>query len=122
LPAAFALSGLLAWLLAKVVKMIIERGRPAELIDEVVLRHAPAVGNGYISGHAAVAVALAAVAAPYLSRRIRFLAWTLAGQVCVARVHVGAHFPLDVIGGAAFGLAIGSIVNLVLGVPQRGNA
>ncbi|HEV8163393.1 MAG TPA: hypothetical protein VGR74_02895 [Actinomycetota bacterium] len=34
-----------------------------------------------------------------------------------ARVYVGAHNPLDVICGAALGVAIGSGLNLVVGVP-----
>ena len=117
LAAALGLAGSLVWLLAKVVKEMVVRGRPAELLNEVVLRNAPAVGNGYISGHAAVAFALAAVAAPYIGRRGRMIVWLLATLVCVGRVFVGAHLPLDIVGGAAFGFAIGSLTNLLLGVP-----
>jgi membrane-associated phospholipid phosphatase len=35
----------------------------------------------------------------------------------LTRVYVGAHNPLDVICGAALGLAIGGCLNLVFGVP-----
>ena len=37
--------------------------------------------------------------------------------VCLARVHVGAHLPLDVVGGAGLGLAIAGGVRLLLGRP-----
>jgi membrane-associated phospholipid phosphatase len=118
LAVGLVVSGVVVWLLAKVVKDLIERGRPAELLSDVSRRDAPAVGQGYPSGHAAVVVALAAVASPYLSRPLRIVVWTLAALVCLARVYVGAHLPLDVIGGAAFGLAIGALCNLALGVSR----
>jgi membrane-associated phospholipid phosphatase len=41
----------------------------------------------------------------------------LALTVCLARVHVGAHLPLDVVGGAGLGLAIAGGVRLLLGRP-----
>jgi membrane-associated phospholipid phosphatase len=119
LAIGLAASGLLVWLLAKVVKDLVERGRPAELLSEVLRRDAPRVGQGYPSGHAAVAVALAAVAAPYLNRPLKIVVWVLAAGVCIARVYVGAHLPLDVVGGAAFGLAVGSLCNLGLGGSDR---
>jgi membrane-associated phospholipid phosphatase len=119
LAIASVLSGAAVWLLAKLIKDLIERGRPAELIEDVVLRHAPSAGQGYVSGHAAVAFALATVTAPYCSRRIGLVLWIIAALVCLARVYVGAHLPLDVVGGAAFGWAVGSIVNIVFGTPVR---
>ena len=70
-----------------------------------------------MSGHSAVAVALATVASPFLGRRARRVAWTLAGLVCVARIYVGSHLPLDVVGGAALGWAAGALVLLVFGAP-----
>jgi glycosyltransferase 2 family protein len=117
LAVAEALAGSLVWLLAREVKQIVPRARPAELLNDVVLHNAPAAGNGYISGHAAVVFATVTIVSPYLSRRVRYFVWSLAVIVCLARVYVGAHLPLDVIGGAAFGWAIASLVNLLLGVP-----
>jgi undecaprenyl-diphosphatase len=39
----------------------------------------------------------------------------------VARIYTGAHFPVDVVGGAALGWGLGAMVHLVVGAP-RGRA
>ncbi len=108
------------YVIAKVVKAFVERGRPDALLPGVQVLGEPAGGLGYVSGHSAVSVALAAVAAPYLPRRVRWVAWALAAAVSLARVYVGAHLPYDVIGGAALGIAAAALVHLVLGAPVTG--
>jgi membrane-associated phospholipid phosphatase len=112
------ISGLLAYGLADLVKTIVGRERPADLPVGAVLHEGAVGGAGFVSGHAAVAAALATAAAPYLGRRSRRAVWTLAWSVAVARVYVGAHLPLDVVGGAAAGWAVGSLVHWALGVPR----
>jgi glycosyltransferase 2 family protein len=106
------------YLIAKLVKEFVQRGRPQTLLDGVNILGEPARGLGYVSGHSAVAVALATVASPYLGRRARRVAWALAGCVCLARMYVGSHLPFDVVGGAALGWAAGSLVLFVLGAPD----
>lgn len=110
-------SGLLAYLAADLVKGVVGRERPAGLVDANLL-DGNVSGIGFISGHAAVAAALATAAVPYLSRRGRRVAWALAWAVALARVYVGAHLPLDILGGAAVGWAIGSLVHYLFGVPR----
>jgi undecaprenyl-diphosphatase len=34
-------------------------------------------------------------------------------------MYVGAHLPLDMVGGAALGLAVGACVRILLGVPAQ---
>ncbi len=107
------------WWLAKAIKESIERGRPAaELSDEFVRTSAVSEGLGFVSGHATVAFACAAVIAPYLPRRWRVVAWVLAVTVALSRVVVGAHLPLDVVGGAALGLLLASLWHLAVGAPR----
>ena len=60
---------------------------------------------------------------PYFKRWWKVLLWALAAAVCLSRVYVGAHFPLDVAAGAAgLGLLIGGVLNLVFGVPSNSPA
>ena len=111
-------AGITAWWLAQVVKAAVDRGRPYSFITDVVQRpRAPDDGLGFLSGHATMAFALAAVLSPYLTRRLRVVAYGLAGAVAFARVHLGAHFPLDVVAGAALGYGLGWLWNLAVGVP-----
>jgi glycosyltransferase 2 family protein len=112
-----AVAGFGCYFLAILVKNLEQRGRPSQYLPHVNLPGPAASGPGYISGHAAVAVALASVASPYLTRRARRVTWTLATVVCLSRVYVGVHWPLDVIGGAAVGWAVGAAVHLILGAP-----
>jgi len=112
-----AISGVGAWLGAIAVKRIVAEGRPADLLHDVVLRGAPAHGFGFPSGHVAVAAALATAAGPHLPRAARRAAWVLVALVAVGRMYVGAHLPIDVIGGAALGWALGALVHLLLGAP-----
>jgi membrane-associated phospholipid phosphatase len=110
-------AGTATYVLAKVVKGIWPRGRPDDLLPEVVIRGAAALGRGFVSGHAATLTALAVVAWPWLDRRGRIVVAVLVAVVCLTRVHVGAHLPLDVVAGAALGFAVAGAVRLVLGRP-----
>jgi undecaprenyl-diphosphatase len=44
------------------------------------------------------------------------VAFVLATCNAIARVYLGAHNPLDVVGGAAVGLAIAAVLDLLLNV------
>ena len=65
---------------------------------------------------------LAWAATPYLHGRWRAAPWIAVALVALARIYLGAHNPLDVVGGLGLGLAIGGAVNLILGVPEAGTA
>jgi undecaprenyl-diphosphatase len=89
------------WNLAKLVKSGVARGRPAVLLEGVALRDGDPGGRGFVSGHATVAMSVALAAAPMVSGGARAALVTAAVGVGLARVHVGAHLPLDVVGALA---------------------
>jgi membrane-associated phospholipid phosphatase len=117
-PVALVAGGIVfGWTAARIIKAYVDRGRPGALIDNVSFGwRTPIETYGYLSGHAVVAVTLAVVLSPYMPRWLRWSLYGLAAVVCFSRMYMGAHFPLDVIGGAAFGVVIGSSVNLMSGL------
>lgn len=107
----------LGWGAANVTRGLVGRGRPASMVDAVQLgRDVPVEGSAFPSGHAIVVFTLIMVLAPYVSRRILVMMLSLAVVVMLIRVYVGAHMPIDMLGGATFGIAVGAIVNLIGGV------
>lgn len=112
---AYAASGFTTWLLAKGVKKLVGRGRPHDHDPATNLRLATKTDGslGYVSGHAAVAGTLAAVIGSGRSPVSVAGLQTVALLVGVTRIYAGAHLPLDVVGGAALGIIVGEMTNLL---------
>ena len=52
--------------------------------------------------------AIATLVMPYFKGWWKTLPWVLAAAVSLSRLHLGAHFPLDVIAGAGLGCSSGA--------------
>ena len=96
--------GTIAWLGSKAVKPLVGRGRPAVETARARVLGREQSGLGYPSGHAAVAAAMASVVTPRLPSGMRPVVWLGALGVGATRMYVGAHLPLDIVGGVALGL------------------
>ena len=90
------------------LKQLVQRARPEDL------------SFGFPSGHSTAAAAfwgavifLADALSPRLCRAARVLAVTMIVLVGLARVVLRAHWPSDVLGGIALGLALAAIAGLI---------
>jgi undecaprenyl-diphosphatase len=105
-------AGFAAWITAKGVKKLVGRGRPHDFDSETNLRLWTEIdgSHGFVSGHAAVAVASAGIVHRCVSPRLGAAAYGFAGIVGFSRIYAGAHLPIDVLGGAALGILVSESV------------
>jgi undecaprenyl-diphosphatase len=86
--------------LAAIVKTLVGEKRPDDPDPLIVIPHS----HSFPSGHTATAFAGATVLS-WLEPRAAPAFYVLAAAIAYSRLYVGVHFPLDVVGGLAIGLA-----------------
>lgn len=117
LLAAALVAAPLAGALTHLLKAMLKVPRPLAVLDEAsvhVVGWALRGMNALPSGHATTAGTLAAILLLAVAPRHGRAAWIggvvlLTASIAVARVAVGAHWPTDVLVGAAIGLASGAV-------------
>jgi membrane-associated phospholipid phosphatase len=80
--------------LEQVAKLLVQRQRPGTTVPDAILRGVPHGGLSFTSGHAIITFAIAGL------------------------LVLGAHNPLDVVGGAAIGLIIAAVLDMILDVAR----
>ncbi|PWU43538.1 phosphoesterase PA-phosphatase [Micromonospora globispora] len=109
------IAGNLAYWSARVLKTVVGRGRPKDFLADIRFHDIVTGPFGYPSGHMAVATALGMVLAPALPYRVRWLVWFAVAAVGTARIYVGAHLPVDVLGGFLVGWFAAGLTRLIVG-------
>lgn len=97
---------------AYIAKELIGRPRPAEMLSDAHVRIAE-TGMGYPSGHTMIITIVMLMLLPYTPRRWW---WVLPIPIILmgaARMYLGVHTPLDLIGGFALGLAVVSFLRIL---------
>ena len=117
LAAAIALVMPIKLVVERIPKQLVERSRPGSTVPHAILRgDVSAHGLSFTSGHAIIAFGIAGLITIALPRKWGVLALVLATMNGVARIYLGAHNPLDVLGGAAIGLTVAFLLDLVFDV------
>jgi membrane-associated phospholipid phosphatase len=106
---------LLGELLAQVLKHLASQHRPLTVIPGLDTHGYPTSprGNAYPSAHTAVVVAAVSALWPWMRWPQRIAGLVFAALTACNRIYIGAHWPIDVLGGAAIGLLCGTISWLI---------
>ena len=108
----------------EVIKKLIDRQRPGTSIchgDPTCghFRDVPLRGESFVSGHAIITGSVATLLFFYLGRTGRIVVVAIAVANAIARIYLGAHNPLDVVGGGAVGVGIACILLLIFDPVRR---
>lgn len=98
-------SGIVAWLIALIIKAIAQAPRPFLVLENVTLLLPYGSYDSFPSGHATLFSALA-TALYFYNHRVG--AWFAFGALVIgiARIAVGIHYPIDVVVGYGLGIVI----------------
>ena len=105
------LTGILAWILAHILKFLFSTIRPFEAFPQIqsLIRES---GFSFPSGHAAFFMALA-VSIFFFHKKAGYWFMFFALIIGVARIVVGVHFPIDILGGFILGALIAYFIKSV---------
>lgn len=87
-----------------VLKNLVGRTRPYEVIEELVSLVGNQSDKSFPSGHTSIAFAFVAVLWFMCSKKVSLPLTCLAALISFSRVYVGVHYPTDILGGIVVGI------------------
>lgn len=102
------ISGGSAFILAKILKILIHSSRPFDLFEQVKPLFLE-TGYAFPSGHTLVASAIAFTLF-FINKKAGYVFIFFTLLIGLARIIVGVHFPIDILGGFVFGGVISYLV------------
>ena len=106
-------SGIFAWCLAQVLKLLIHTGRPFLALPNVQ-NSITESGYSFPSGHATFFMALA-FALFFSHKKAGYWFMFFALLIGLARIAAGVHFPIDILGGFVLGTGTAYLVKFLYG-------
>ena len=101
------------YLVQRLVKPVFRRRRPHFGREDLVVIGMRTTDASFPSGHSASSFAAATATASFYPG-VAPLVYALATGVAISRVHLGHHFPSDVIVGGVVGIGLGSVIASLL--------
>jgi HAD superfamily phosphatase (TIGR01668 family) len=111
----FFVAGITAYFVSYGINLLELRNSSSIPLSDVNVRETVLNTYGFPSINVAIATALAIIAYQYVPKQYRRVITILVLLVALSQMYLGTHLPLDLIGGYAVGLAVGSAVCLVTG-------
>lgn len=93
-----------------ILKEVVGRIRPYEVISGLELLVNPATDLSFPSGHTGNSFAVAVVLFQKLPRKYGIPSLILASLIGISRLYIGIHYPTDVLAGAVIGTLIAILV------------
>ena len=89
------------------LKNIINRARPYDVIEGLILIGSRQLDASFPSGHTSTAFTCVAALWKYLKKPYAVLLLVLATLIALSRLYIGVHYPSDVVAGLLIGVVCG---------------